>query len=165
MQVTFSGDPIEVKGQQVKVGDQAPDVKVKDIQGQEQSLQELLKGQVTVLSVVPDVTTQTCNLQTKKFAELAKDASWNFYTISRNSQAEFKGWNEENNLSVQTLTDEAGEFGAKYGLDIKLDGKDLLTRAVFVIDAEGVIQYRQIVEEVTEQPEYDPVIEAVNKLK
>ncbi len=165
MQVTFLGDPIEVKGQPVQVGDSAPDAKVKDIQGQEQSLADLLKGKVTVLSVVPDVTTQTCHLQTKKFAELAAERDWNFYTISRNLPSEFKQWNEDNHLNVQTLSDELGEFGDQYGLVINLGGKELLTRSVFVVDAQGVVQYRQIVEEVSEQPDYDPVIETVNRLQ
>ncbi len=40
----------------------------------------------------------------------------------------------------------------------------LLARAVFVVDRDGTIQYVQLVQELTEEPDYDAVLEAVNKL-
>jgi thiol peroxidase len=40
----------------------------------------------------------------------------------------------------------------------------LLARVVFVIDKEGTVQYIQTVKEVTEEPKYDEVLDAVRKL-
>jgi thiol peroxidase len=40
----------------------------------------------------------------------------------------------------------------------------LLARGVFVIDREGVIRYIQIVREISNEPEYAEVLEAVNNL-
>jgi len=40
----------------------------------------------------------------------------------------------------------------------------LLTRTVFVVDPEGVIQYIQTVNEVTKEPDYEAVLDAVNIL-
>ena len=40
----------------------------------------------------------------------------------------------------------------------------LLARAVFVVDRQGTVQYIQLVKEVSEEPDYDAVLEAVKKL-
>ncbi len=45
-----------------------------------------------------------------------------------------------------------------------INGLYLLTRAVFVIDGEGVIRYVQFVKEVSEEPDYKAVLDAVNEL-
>lgn len=41
--------------------------------------------------------------------------------------------------------------------------KDRLARAVFVIDQEGIISYREVVGEITDEVDYDKCIEAVDK--
>jgi len=40
----------------------------------------------------------------------------------------------------------------------------LLARAVFIIDKGGVIRYIQIVDELTEEPDYDAALKAVKNL-
>ncbi|MBG9979664.1 redoxin family protein [Facklamia sp. DSM 111018] len=163
MEVKFLGEPIKVKGNQIKVGDKAPDAILQNGEGEEVQLADILK-QVTILSIVPDVTTETCHLQTKKFAELAKEAAWDFYTVSRNTPVQFKQWNADNESDIKSLTDHKQEFGDKYGLEIELNGHDHLTRSVIIIDQQGTVQYTQYVEEVSEQPNYDEVMNAVNQL-
>jgi len=37
----------------------------------------------------------------------------------------------------------------------------LLARAVFVVDREGVVQYVELVEEVTDEPDYEAALTAV----
>lgn len=163
MQVTFQGKAVEIKGQPIKVGDKAPEAKLLDRQGQVVEITELF-DKLTLLSVVPDVTTQTCHLQTKKFAELSQAQDWNFYTVSRNTVDQFNQWNEENDLSVQTLSDFDQDFGTQYGLAIDLAGKEILTRAVILVDSEGIIRYLEIVEEVTQQPDYDQAVAAIQAI-
>jgi thiol peroxidase len=51
------------------------------------------------------------------------------------------------------------EFGRRCGVRIAELG--LLARAMFVIDRAGVVRYRQLVPEVTNEPDYDAVLEAV----
>ena len=77
---------------------------------------------------------------------------------------EFNEWNKENELNVDTYTDADGEFGKAYGLDIELGGDVRTTRSVFVVDKDGVIQYKQIVDEVADEPDYDSALEAADKL-
>jgi thiol peroxidase len=64
---------------------------------------------------------------------------------------------------VVTLSDHReAAFGEAYGVLIK--ELRLLARAIFVVDKEGTVQYIQLVKEVTTEPDYEAVLEAVRKL-
>lgn len=163
MQVKFQGSPLKVKGTQPTVGDKAPNANLVNTKGETVALNDLF-GKVTILSVVPNVLTRTCELQTKRFDEATSDKDIQYITIGRNSVEEFNQWNADNELTVSTLSDVDGEFGKAYGLDIDLDGNALLARAVFVIDAAGTLQYMELVDEVVNEPNYDAALEAAEKL-
>jgi thiol peroxidase len=65
--------------------------------------------------------------------------------------------------NVVTLSDHRdAAFGTAYGVLIK--ELRLLGRTIFVTDRNGTIQYIQKVKELSEEPDYDAVIEAVQKL-
>ncbi|MRJ47527.1 thiol peroxidase [Fundicoccus ignavus] len=163
MQVKFDGNPLEVQGVQPKVGEKAPNAKLVNAKGETVELADFL-GKVTIISVIPNVLTRTCELQTKRFDEVTSDKDIQYVTVGRNTVEEFNQWNSDNELNVTTLTDAEGEFGKAYGLDIDLDGNALLTRAVFVVDSEGTIQYVEIVDEVVNEPDYKPALEIAEKL-
>lgn len=165
MQVTFKGDPIEVKGTQPSVGDKAPDVLVTARNGDEVNLSNFIEDKPVVLSVVPDVETRTCELQTKSFADKLAEEDVIYLTVSRNTVDEFNNWNEENDLNLVTLSDTKGEFGKAYGLEIDLGGDTRLARSVFLVDTDGVIRYKQIVGEVADEPNYDETLEAIKNMK
>lgn len=166
MEIKVNGEPLVIEGKQVEVGDLAPNATVVNRKGETVQLKDLLADKVTILSVVPNILTRTCELQTKRLSDETKSGDIQYLTVSRNTPQEFNTWNQENELDVDTLTDESGEFGRAYGLDINLDGNDLLARTVYVIDQNGVIQYREIVEELTEEPTYkQPLQVAKDALK
>jgi len=65
--------------------------------------------------------------------------------------------------NVITLSDHRdGSFGQAYGVLIK--ELRLLARCIFVVDKDGTIKYKQLVSEVTQEPNYDEVLDAVKKL-
>lgn len=163
MQVKFDGSPLEVKGTQPVVGEKAPNATLVNGQGDSVELADLF-GKVTILSVIPNVLTRTCELQTKRFDQETSDKDMQYITVGRNTVEEFNQWNTGNELAVATLTDSNDDFGKAYGLDIELDGNELLARAVFVIDSEGILQYSEIVDEVVNEPNYDAALEAAKKL-
>lgn len=164
MQVTFKGEPLEIKGTQPNVGDKAPDATLQARNEDEVKISDFIKDKPVVLSVVPDVETRTCELQTKRFADELNDQEVLFLTVSRNTVEEFNKWNEENELNLVTLSDTNGEFGREYGLEIDLGGDVRLARSVFLVDTDGVIQYKQIVQEVADEPNYEETLEAIKKL-
>ena len=53
-------------------------------------------------------------------------------------------------------------FGTRWG--VLIDELKILARAVFVLDAKGVVQYAQVVTEVASEPDYDAAIAAIQKL-
>jgi len=65
--------------------------------------------------------------------------------------------------NVTTLSDyQQASFGRAWG--VLIESLRLLARAVFVVDREGVIRYRQIVDEIAGEPDYQAALEAVKKL-
>ncbi|HZK46657.1 MAG TPA: redoxin family protein [Atopostipes sp.] len=164
MQVTFKGEPLEVKGTQPKVGDKAPDVTVKARNGDDVQLYNFITDKPVVVSVVPDVETRTCELQTKNFADKLAEEDVIYLTVSRNTVDQFNDWNKENDLNLVTLSDTNGEFGREFGLEIDLDGNAVLARSVFLLDADGVVRYVQIVPEVVDEPDYKETLAAIKDL-
>ena len=45
-----------------------------------------------------------------------------------------------------------------------IDELKILARAVYVLDAQGIVRYAQLVKEVASEPEYDAAIAALEKL-
>jgi thiol peroxidase len=59
-----------------------------------------------------------------------------------------------------TLSDHRdASFGQAYG--VLIQELRLLARAVFVVDASGTLCYRQLVPELTQEPDYNEVLKAV----
>jgi len=163
--VTMKGNPVTLIGNEVQVGQSAPDCTLVANDLSEFTLSSL-KGKKVILSVVPSLDTAVCDLQTKRFnkeaASLGDDVQ--VVTISMDlpfAQKRWCGANQSENII--TLSDHRdASFGEAYGLLVK--GLRLLSRAVFVVDANGVVQYKQIVSEITSEPNYEEVINAIKKL-
>ena len=162
--IAFKGNPMTLEGDGVSVGQPAPNFTVHANDLSEKTLADY-KGKTVVLSVVPSLDTPVCDLQTKRFNQEAAGLGGNVVvlTISLDlpfAQARWCGAAGADN--VVTLSDYKDQSFAKaFGLRIKELG--LLTRAVYVIDNDGVIQYEQIVGEVTDEPDYDAVLDALKQ--
>lgn len=163
--VTMKGNPVTLLGNSVEVGSDAPDATLcaKDLSDFKLSS---LKGKKVILSVVPSLDTGICDLQTKRFNKeaeaLGDDVT--ILTISMDLPFAQNRWcGATGSDRVVTLSDHrTGEFGEAYGILIK--GLRLLARAIYVVDANGVLQYKQLVPEITTEPNYDDVIAAVKNL-
>lgn len=68
--ITFKGSPVTLVGNEVKVGEQAPDFTVLTNSLGEVSLSDLT-GKVTIISVIPSIDTGVCDAQTRRFNEEA----------------------------------------------------------------------------------------------
>ena len=160
--ITFKGNPLTLAGDVVEVGAAAPDFTVSDNDLKPVSLSDF-KGKIVIISSVPSLDTPVCELQTKRFNEEAAKLDAQVLTVSMDlpfAQARFcKSFRIENSLTLSDYKDRS--FAKAFGLSIEELG--LLARAVFVIDKEGKIVYRQIVSEVTHEPDYDEVLEAARK--
>lgn len=162
--VTFKGKPATLLGPDIKVGDPAPDFLVVDNALQPVTLASN-RGKVQLITVVPSIDTPVCDTMTRKFNEKAANlpASVVVLTVSLDLPFAQKRWCGNAGIEkVQTVSDyQERSFGLNYGLLLK--ELRLLARAVFVISKEGKIVYREIVKEVTAEPDYDAALAAAIK--
>jgi thiol peroxidase len=163
--ITIKGNPLTLVGNEVRVGGTAPDFTVLDNDLEPIDLSSYA-GKVKIISVVPSLDTPVCDAQTRRFnveaGNLGEDVV--ILTISMDLPFAQKRWCGAAGVDkVHTLSDyRDASFGKAYGMLIK--ELRLLARGVFVIDRSGVVRYSQLVKEVTEEPDYTEVLNAVKKL-
>jgi len=123
-------------------------------------------GKVCVISVVPSLDTPVCDIQTRRFNEEAAALGDDVVVLTISMDLPFaqKRWCGAAGIeNVQTLSDHRNaEFGKAFG--VLIEELRLLARAVFVVDVNGIIRYKQIVEELTDEPDYDAAIRAVTEV-
>ena len=163
--ITFQGNPLTLQGTELKVGDPMPDVSLlaNDLSPVQLSA---YKGKVCVISVVPSLDTPVCDMQTRRFNAEAGNQGENVAILTMSMDLPFAQtrWCGAAGVDkVTTLSDHReAAFGEAFGLLIK--ELRLLARAVLVVDKDGTIRYIQLVKEVTEEPDYNAVLEAVKQL-
>lgn len=161
--VTFKANPVTLLGNEVKVGDKAPNFTVLANDLSPVTLEDS-KGTVRLISVVPSLDTGVCDQQTRRFNEEAANLDGvSILTISVDLPFAQKRWCGAAGIDkVQTLSDHRDlSFGEAYGVAIK--ELRLLTRAVFVIDKEDKVTYVKYVPEATNHPNYEAAIDAAKK--
>ncbi|RJE75840.1 lipid hydroperoxide peroxidase [Pseudoalteromonas sp. MSK9-3] len=155
--------PITLLGQGVTEGQQAPDFKVVNDAFVPVKLSDF-QGKAIVISVVPSLDTGICSLQTKHFNEQVAKTFSNIEMLTISADLPFaqkRFCKQENIDKVVTLSDSVWRnFGENYGLYIKDMG--LLSRAVFILDKDHKIVYKQLVKNLATEPDYSQV---VHKLK
>jgi thiol peroxidase len=163
--ITIHGNPLTIVGSGLKVGDPAPDFELLDNDLSPVRLSSF-RGKVLIISSVPSLDTPVCDMETRRFNEeagkLGEDVR--ILTVSMDLPFAQKRWCGSAGVDrVITLSDHRqASFGTAYGVLIK--ELRLLARAVFVLDREGIIRYIHIVKEITDEPDYNAVLEAVHKL-
>lgn len=163
--ITFNDNPLTLIGDEVKVGDAAPDFSLITTDLGTATLADY-EGKVLVIATVPSLDTPVCDMETRRFnseaAALGDDVK--ILAVSMDlpfAQARWCGAAGAD--AVQTLSDhKEASFGEDWGVLIK--ELRLLTRAVFVVGKDGKVQYVEYLREITEEPDYNSALEAVKKL-
>ncbi|MEC1720487.1 thiol peroxidase [Schinkia azotoformans] len=163
--VTFKGNQITLLGNEVKVGEKAPNFTVLANDLSEVTLDNT-KGNVRLISVVPSLDTGVCDAQTRRFNEEAASLpNVKILTVSVDLPFAQKRWCGAAGIeNVQTLSDHRDlSFGEAYGVAIQ--ELRLLTRAVFVVDSSDTVTYIEYVPEATDHPNYEAAIAAAKDAK
>ena len=163
--IKMHGNPLTLIGNELNVGDAAPDFTVLDDSLQPVKLSDF-KGKTVVVTSVPSLDTGTCDAMGRRFNQeaTAMGDSVQVLTISMDLPFAQKRWCGAAGIeNMKVLSDyRDAEFGEAFGVLIK--ELRLLARTVFVVDKEGVVKYIQYVEETSEEPNYDEAITAVKKI-
>jgi len=165
--VTFKGTPLTLAGEELKTGATAPEFSLAYFEGGMKQLTKAdVAGKPTIISVVPSLDTPVCQVQTRTFNKrlAALGDKVNAVTVSLDlpfAMNRFCGAEEIKAMrSGSDYMDRA--FGRAYG--VLIEELKILARAVFVLDAKGVVQYAQVVKEVASEPDYDAAIATLEKL-
>ena len=160
--VAIKGDGLTLLGDAVRIGQKAPDFEVvaNDLSTVRFSS---FSGKVCVISSVPSLDTSVCNMMTCRFNKEAVSLGDDVVVLTISMDLPFaqKRWcGAEGVKNVITLSDHRdASFGSAFGVLIK--ELRLLARAVFIVDNESIIRYVQIVPELTDEPDYEAALNAV----
>jgi thioredoxin-dependent peroxiredoxin len=132
------------KPKTIAVGTQAPDFALPDGDGREWLLSEQ-RGKVVVLLFYPGDETPIC---TKQLCSVRDN--WDEYVatgaevvgVSTNSVESHRAFAEHHSLPLRLLADTDGRVRELYGAHSILPGRT--ARSVFVIDAKGIVRYRDV---------------------
>ena len=162
----LKGNEVKLSGGEVNVGDTAPIVNVvgKDLSDIQVGGQQ---GKAQIIVVVPSLDTPVCAAETRKFNEKAAAMENAEVTIVSMDLPFAMGrfCTTEGIENLQVGSDfRAKMFAKSYGVLIA-DGPlaGVTCRAIFVVNASGVVTYKDICEEITEEPDYDSAIAAIQE--
>lgn len=166
MQITVHATPTELLGKELVVGKEAPAARITKLDGSKNVI-GMIAPNIQLLVAIPSLKTEVCSLGAKKFNEMVKGIRKLSTIMVTTDDLEFvKDFQGKECIdSAELVVDEERQFAKKFGILIS-DGKlkDRLARAVFIIDREGLITYKEIVNEITDEVDYDACLEAINEL-
>jgi len=163
--ITFKSKPLSLVGRRVKEGDSAPQFFAVDINFKEIKLSDY-RDSIKIITSFLSLDTSTCNMQVKEFNKRAAQLSKDIVVIGISQDLPFaqKRFCEANKIEkVITLSDyKTNSFGINYGLLIK--ELRYLARAVIIADKNNVIRYIQIVQEASNEPDYEAALKALEEV-
>jgi len=169
MQTTmFKGTEVKLAGNEIKVGDKAP---VVTAIGTDLSDVEIggAKDKIQLIITVPSLDTATCAAETRRFnLEVNNLDICETTVVSMDlpfASQRFCSTEGIDNLTVASdyIDKEVSKAFGVLMADNKLKG--LSARAIFVVDRSGDIVYKEIVPEVTDEPNYEAALEAIKEAR
>jgi len=163
-EITLKGVPLHTSGDLPPVGAKLPVFKLTGKDLADKTLADYA-GKRLVLNIFPSLDTTTCAMSVRRFnAEATKLTNTVVLCISRDlpfAQARFCGAEGLDNVVTLSEFRDLG-FGKSYGLEITDSPMaSLLARAVLVADETGKIIYRQLVPEISTEPDYQAAIDSL----
>jgi thiol peroxidase len=162
--ITLKGNPVSTVGELPAAGSQAPEINAVKTDLSECSPSDL-SGKKVVLNIFPSIDTGICAASTRRFNDEASKLD-NTIVICVSADLPFAlgrfcgAEGLEDVVPVSVFRNP--EFGTAYGVTIA-DGPlaGLLSRAVVVIDESGKVVYTEQVPEITQEPNYEAVLDAL----
>jgi thiol peroxidase len=160
--IRFKGGPLTLIGDLPKVGTEAPDAVLLGNDLSDVSI-SAFRGKVLALVTVPSLDTGVCDIEARRFNQEAAKLGEDVAILVASMDLPFAQGRWCGAAGVDKVTTASDHrdaaLGTAYGLLIK--ELRLLARAIVVIDAEGTVTYVQVVRETTDEPDYGPVLAAI----
>lgn len=158
--ITLQGKPINTNGDLPKVGAQAPTFTLVNGRLQNIGLQKFA-GKNKILHIVPSLDTPVCAASTRRFNEKAAKLD-NTVVLNISADLPFaqdRFCSAEKLTHIIPLSTFRSSFAEDYGVKI-IEGPltGLTARAVLIVDGDDKVSYCQLVEELTDEPDYEDVL-------
>ena len=158
--ITFKSNPLTLIGNEVKVGEAAPEFTVLDGSLQPVTLASS-QGKTRLIIAVPSLDTPVCDTEARKFNQEASNLPGvETLIVSMDLPFAQGRFCQTAGLKIKTASDHRdASFGKAYGVLIK--ELRLLARSVFVIYPSGTVTYAEYVKELTSEPNYQGALNAL----
>ena len=149
----------------VAVGSKAPDFTLTN-QDREAVTLSGLKGRPVVLAFFPAAFSSVCTKELCTFkdslAQLGK-ANAQVFGISVDTFFTLKAFQDQQQLPFPLLSDFNKQVIRDYGVfnEDMIGLKGIAKRAVFVLDKEGTVRHREVLEDARNEPDYQKALAAV----
>ena len=153
----------------VDVGSQAPDFTLTNQDRQPVKLSEQ-KGKPVVLAFFPAAFSGVCTKELCTFRDsMARlnSASAQVYGISVDTFFTLKAFKDAQGYNFPLLSDFNKQAIRDYGVfnEDMIGLKGIAKRAVFVIDKDGIVRHREVLDDARNEPNYDAVFKTLEGLK
>jgi len=151
---------------EITVGKSAPDFSLQNTEGDKISLSQLTKKQNVVILFFPLAFTSTCTNEMcamRDNMKLYKSHDAKVVGISVDSFFTLKEFKKAENLNFTLLSDFNKETSKAYGAlyDDFFGMQGVSKRAAFVINQEGTLIYKEVLEDAGQLPDFDGIEEAL----
>ena len=152
----------------VDVGSKAPDFTLTDQDRQAVKLSEQ-RGKPVVLAFFPAAFSSVCTKELCTFrdamARLNSEKA-QVYGISVDTFFTLKAFQDAQHLSFPLLSDFNKQVIREYGVynEDMIGLKGIAKRAVFVVDPQGTIKHREVLDDARNEPNYDRVFGALKAI-
>lgn len=162
--IMLKGEPKNLVGPHLKAGDPAPDFQCLNVRLEPVTLRDTGRC-VRLFSVIPSLDTPICDMQTKRFNDVAaRREGIDFYSVSTDLPfAEQRYCTVYGTDDIKMLSDHRDtSFGKAYG--VLIPDMRILARAIFVLDPDNVIRYAEYVPDLSIHPNYEAALAAAREL-
>ncbi|HZW84423.1 MAG TPA: peroxiredoxin [Nitrososphaerales archaeon] len=155
----------------VRIGQKAPDFTLPDSEKKQRTLSEFAKSGPVVVAFFPFAFSGTCDKEMCTFRDgfgALQAAGAQLLGVSVDSSYSLRAFSQTYNLQFPLLSDFNKKVVKLYGVLqdpwVGLGYKGVAKRAVFVVDKRGMLRYKWVTDTPSEEPPYNEVTRAVQKL-
>jgi thiol peroxidase len=166
--VAFKGEEVTLNSKGLKIGMDAPIFTAVNKDFMEVTVGGK-KDYIQVIAFIPSFDTDTCKLETMAFnSKVAQMKNVVVTVISKDLPFALGRFTHANKIkNIITLSDykdanNALRYGATISAPVFLEG--FFGRVVYVVDTDGKVAYKEVVPEISNEPNYENIIKAVNSL-
>jgi peroxiredoxin len=154
----------------IDVGAKAPDFALVNQDRETVRLSDVLARGPVVLAFLPGAFSGTCTTEMCTFRDSSSDlnrTNAQVLGISTDTFFALKAWADQQHFNFPLLSDYNKDVIRQYDVvnPDMIGLKDIAKRAVFVIDRNGIVRYREVLDDARNEPDYEKVRQTLDSLR